>query len=133
MDTNTLIIIIAAIILVGGAIITWIVLATKKKKQDKSIPTPVLLELEEAERRFEQANGRKTQQEILWELAREHFAGRSEQPNLTIERVSNQGRSEQRTNIQSGSIESNTKINSGTERTVRKNHSRPKQFRFEPI
>jgi hypothetical protein len=62
--------------------ITWMILKIKLKKINKQVPIEVMKEFLTAESRYKQANGTKSQQDILFELAREHF--RDTEPRIEI-------------------------------------------------
>ena len=104
------------------AIVIFIMWRRKKRKFDNTIPPEIEAQFQEAERRYLEANGRKTHHEILWELAREHFNGTIATAQ-TGERSAEVRQSvEQRTIIPSGSntINANSK-ESTKERIINSN------------
>lgn len=106
MNTLLIIGIIIGIFLVLGII--YLLISIRNKKVSNSIPESVVTDFEEAERRYKEANGRKTHQDILWDLAREHFTGTVAGDNKGERSDEIQRSSEQHKDIPSGSSENVT-------------------------
>lgn len=116
--------------------IGWMWIKIKMRKIKKSIPSNVIEELNEAERRYRLYDGRKSQQDILFELASEHFRNSKSTTPRRVEEFETRQSSDQRADVSIGDADSygsSVKQISRPREPEQSTGSSDKPNRFNPI
>lgn len=130
-------IIISLLLLLGLTLIAMaLYFKIKAKKERNNIPANLLNELTEVERRLRETNGSKNQNQIIYELATEHYPGRIREINAGLSAIEKQSIADKRTIVQSRDIKQSAgdEGKSETDRySNQKNNRWNKSTRFNPI
>lgn len=83
---NYIIYAIVALVIIGLIVLIWYLLKVIKrnKKQKQGIPPEILKDFETAEKRFAEAKGEKTPNQILWEIYKDKINYNSPVPEEKI-------------------------------------------------
>lgn len=135
MDTTTLGVIIIAVILCLSLIV-YLLLSIRLKKINTKVPDNIKVTFNDIERRYTEADGRRSHEDILWEVAREHFRGTLQEPSKRV--VELEGRKDDQAG-RSFQSDSNIRIEQPKERIISdesrpgKDTKRNKPARWNPI
>ena len=75
MPSANVIVLIVVIVVALVGVLMWLWIRLKNKRAKVGIPTEILSDFNDAERRLQESNGTINPEQILWDIARKHFGG----------------------------------------------------------